>query len=92
MFVTFNFKISNTFKEWSDFYDNDIAEKKDIIASLGIKPVFRAFNVDSPEDVIICWETPNKAIIEQFMAENEANIAKSGHIIESTVLSFFDDA
>lgn len=92
MLVTFNFKISNTFKEWSDFYDADVAEKKDIIASLGIKPLFRASNADRPDEVIICWETPGREVIEAFMAENEANIAQSGHIIESTVLNFFDQA
>ena len=90
MIVTFNFKISNTFKEWSDFYDNDVSEKRDIIASLGIKPLFRANNVERPDEVIIAWETPSRDVIDAFMAQNEANIAKSGHILESTVLSFFD--
>lgn len=90
MLVVFNFKISNTFKEWADFYDNDINAKKEIIASLGITPLFRATNADKPDEVIICWETPNREIIEQFMAENEADISQSGHIIESTTLSFFN--
>lgn len=90
MIVVFNFKISNSFREWSAFYDNDISTKKDIIASLGITPLFRATNADHPDEVIICWETPNREIIEQFMADNEGDIAQSGHILESTTLSFFN--
>ena len=89
MIATFSFKISNSFDEWAAFYDNDISEKKDLLESLSIKPMFRASNVDAPDEVIICWETPNREIIEDFMAQNEANIAQSGHSIESTTLKFF---
>ena len=89
MIATFSFKISNSFDEWANFYDNDINEKKDLLASLGIKPMFRASNVDDPNEVILCWETPSREIIEEFLTVNEANIAQSGHIIESTTLKFF---
>ena len=62
------FRISNSFEEWSKNFDSHLKIQK----AAGMTPLFRGPHENDPQKVCIV------------MQENEAEILKSGHILETT--------
>jgi|TARA_B110000495_G_C22386639_1_gene249087 hypothetical protein len=80
--LTFN--ITNSFDEWVKSYDGSI----DLQKQAGITCLFRGVDKEDPSKVCAVMQAAPGAM-DGFMASNAEMIAKSGHILESTVASVF---
>ena len=76
--LTFN--VSNTFDECLTHFESD----SEIQAVAGIFPLFRSPHEDDTQKVYIVIQTEDDSKLEAFMAENEAVILESGHLLETT--------
>ena len=74
------FKISNTFDEWVQHFESH----REMQAAAGITPLFRGPHEDDPQKVCIVMQIEDDLKLEAFMAENEASILESGHLLEPT--------
>ena len=74
------FKISNTFEEWVQHFESHREMQK----AAGITPLFRGPHEDDLQTVCIVMQIEDDSKLEAFMAENEAAILESGHLLETT--------
>ena len=78
------FTITTSFKEWSTVYDESAPVQKDA----GITSLYRGVSKDDPSKVCAVMQAA-PGVMEQFIADNSAMIAASGHVLESTVSQVF---
>ena len=57
---------------------------REMQAAAGITPLFRGPHEDDPQKVCIVMQIEDDTKLEAFMAENEASIVESGHLLETT--------
>ena len=76
--MTFN--ISNTFEEWVETFD----QHRETQAAAGMTPLFRGPHEDDPRKGCVVIQLEDDAKVAAFMAENEASILESGHILHTT--------
>ena len=76
--MTFN--ISSTFEEWANNFDSH----RKIQAAAGITPLFRGPHENDPQKVCVVLQVEDEEKVAAFMAENEAAILDSGHLLETT--------
>ena len=74
------FKISNTFEEWVKHFESH----HEMQAAAGITQLFRGAHEDDPQKVCTVMQIEDDSKLEGFMAENEALILESGHLLETT--------
>ena len=74
------FKISNTFSEWAKNFDSH----RELQAAAGMTPLFRGPHEDDPQKVCVVIQVEDDSKVAAFMAENEAAILESGHLLETT--------
>ena len=74
------FRISNSFEEWATHFDSHLEIQK----AAGMMPLFRGSHEDDPQKVCIVIQISDDAKADAFMQEHEAEILKSGHILETT--------
>ena len=74
------FRISNSFEEWSKNFDSHLEIQK----AAGMTPLFRGPHENDPQKVCIVIQIEDDEKADKFMQENEAEILKSGHILETT--------
>ena len=74
------FRISNSFEEWSKNFDSHLKIQK----AAGMTPLFRGPHENDPQKVCIVIQIEDDEKADIFMQENEAEILKSGHILETT--------
>ena len=72
--MTFN--INNTFEEWVKNFDSH----RELQAAAGMTPLFRGPH----EDDRVVIQVEDDAKVAAFMAENEASILESGHLLHTT--------
>jgi hypothetical protein len=78
------FTIATTFDEWAKAYDGSL----DLQRQAGITSLFRGAHKDDPTTcVAILQAAPGK--LNEFMAANAEMVAKSGHVLESTVITTY---
>jgi len=78
------FSINKPFEEWVTTYDSSASLQE----AAGIKSLFRGVSKEDPTKVCAVMQA-QAGVMEQFIAENAAMIASSGHILESTVSQVF---
>ena len=76
--MTFN--ISNTFEEWVENFDSH----RELQAAAGMTPLFRGPHEDDPQKVCVVIQVEDDSKVAAFMAENEASILESGHLLHTT--------
>ena len=74
------FRISNSFEEWVKNFDSYLEIQK----AAGMTPLFRGPHENDPQKVCIVIQIEDDEKADKFMQENEAEILKSGHILETT--------
>jgi len=74
------FRISNSFEEWANNFDSHLEIQK----AAGMTPLFRGPHEHDPQKVCIVIQIEDDEKADKFMQENEAEILKSGHILETT--------
>ena len=74
------FRISNSFEEWAKNFDSHLEIQK----AAGTTPLFRGPHENDPQKVCIVIQIEDDEKADKFMQENEAEILKSGHILETT--------
>ena len=74
------FRISNSFEEWAKNFDSHL----EIQQAAGMTPLFRGPHENDPQKVCIVIQIADDEKADKFMQENEAEILKSGHILETT--------
>ena len=74
------FRISNSFEEWA----KNFASHLEIQKAAGMTPLFRGPHENDPQKVCIVIQIEDDEKADKFMQENEAEILKSGHILETT--------
>ena len=74
------FRISNRFEDWAKNFDSHLAIQK----AAGMTPLFRGPHENDPQKVCIVIQIEDDEKADKFMQENEAEILKSGHILETT--------
>ena len=74
------FRISNSFEEWAKNFDSHLEIQK----AAGMMPLFRGPHENDPQKVCIVIQIEDDEKADKFMQENEAEILKSGHILETT--------
>ena len=74
------FRISNTLNELMNHFEFH----REMQVAAGITPLFRGPHEDDPQKVCIVMQIEDDSKLEVFMAENEASILESGHLLETT--------
>jgi len=74
------FRISNSFEEWEKKFDSHVEIQKDA----GMTHLFSGAHEKEPQKVCIVIQIEDDEKADKFMQENEAEILKSGHILETT--------
>ena len=74
------FKISNDFNEWEQhFY-----AAQPMARQAGIIELFHGMANDDPQTCFVLCHVPSKSAMDKFFEEAGEEVAKSGHILEST--------
>ena len=63
----FTFKIESTFDEWAAIFDSEEAVKRH--SEFEIKPLFRGFNKEDPQKVIVIHQAP-EGNVQKFVEAN----------------------
>ena len=80
-----NFSIRNSFKEWARSYDASIPGQK----MAGITSLSRGCNIEDPSHVCAIM-LAKPGVIEAFIKDNVELIKSSGHILETTKISVYE--
>ena len=79
-YALIKFKISNDFSEWEQaFY-----AAQPMARSAGIIELFHGRVEDDPQTCFVLCHVPSKEAMDSFFAQAGEEVAKSGHILEST--------
>ena len=83
-YALFKFKIINSFSEWEQaFYASHLWQEK-----LDWLNFFYGMSEEDPQTVHVLVHVHSKESMDKFMQEAGEDIAKSGHILESTEVTF----
>jgi len=86
-YALIKFKISNDFSEWEQaFY-----AAQPMARSAGIIELFHGMAEDDPQTCFVLCHVPSKEAMDSFFAEAGAEVAKSGHILESTEVTMLSN-
>ena len=82
-----NFEISNTFSEWEAvFYTHQPRARQ-----AGIYVIYHGCEADNPKKCVVVARATSPEAMDSFFQENAEDVAASGHIIESTEVTFYND-
>ena len=83
-YALLKFKINNSFSEWEQaFYSSQPMARK-----VGLIELFHGMSEEDPQTVVVLVHVHSKEAMDKFMQEAGEEIAKSGHIMESTEVTF----
>ena len=83
-YALLKFKINNSFSEWEQaFYASQPMARK-----AGLIELFHGMSEEDPQNVHVLVHVHSKEVMDKFMQEAGEDIAKSGHIMESTEVTF----
>ena len=88
--TVFDFKISKSFKEWSEVYDseNNIA----MLKAAGITSIFRGLNKEDPSRAIVVFQAEEGLAMSMWKnPEAKVMIEASGHIYNETTITQWID-
>ena len=79
-YALIKFKINNEFFEWEQaFYGAQPMARK-----AGIIELFHGMTEDDPQTCLVLAHVPSKEAMDKFFENAGEEVAKSGHILEST--------
>ena len=79
-YALIKFKINNDFAEWEQaFYVSQPMARKS-----GIIELFHGMTEDDPQTCFVLAHVPSKEAMDNFFENAGEEVAKSGHILEST--------
>lgn len=80
------FEISNTYEEWEPgFYAAQPTARK-----AGIYDLAHGYDPENPNKCMVVVQAPSVEALQEFFDKNVEAVAASGHIIESTLISFYN--
>ena len=83
-YALLKFKINNSFSEWEQaFYASQPMARK-----AGLIELFHGMSEEDPQTVHVLVHVHSKESMDKFMQEAGEDIAKSGHVLESTEVTF----
>ena len=82
--TVFTFTISNTFEEWSTFFDSKDSIQK--LKEFNIKPIFRGKNKEDSQKVIVIHQAPD-GNLQKFFEKYGSWIATHGINVSSIEVS-----
>lgn len=81
------FKINNDFDDWEQaFYAHQPMARKE-----GILELFHAKQADDPSSVAVLMTANSFEVFDEFMKNAAEDIAASGHILESTEVTLYEN-
>ena len=84
-FALLQFKINNTFEEWeTTFYDAQNPARK-----MGINSISHGHQSDDPKKVFVLMMLEESDTWSKFYYENLGLIQSSGHILDSTKVTYY---
>ena len=82
-----NFEISNTFAEWeAEFYTHQSRARQ-----AGIHELYHGYDAENPKKCVVVARAISPEAMDAFFQANSEDVAASGHIIESTQVTFYND-
>ena len=82
-YALIKFKISNDFYEWEEsFY-----AAQPMARQAGIIELFHGMTDDDPQTYFVLCHVPSKEATDKFFQDAGEQVAKSGHILESTEMT-----
>ena len=86
-YALIKFKISNDFSDWDQaFYD-----AQPMARQAGIIELFHDRCDDDPQTCFVLCHVSSKEAMDQFFAKAGEQVAKSGHILESTEVTMLNN-
>ena len=86
-YALIKFKISNDFNEWEQsFYT-----AQPMARQAGIIELFHGMTDDDPQTCFVLCHVPSKDAMDKFFEEAGEEVAKSGHILESTEVTMLNN-
>ena len=86
-FALLQFKINNTFEEWeTTFYNAQNPARK-----MGINSISHGHQPDDPKKVFVLMMMEKSDTWSKFYSENRGLIESSGHILESTIVTYYEN-
>ena len=86
-FAFVKFKINNDFYDWEKaFYSSQPLARK-----AGMLELFHGFQSDDPSSYAVLTSIESQEKMDEFMKEAGDEIAKSGHVLESTEVTFYEN-
>ena len=86
-FALLQFKINNTFEEWeTTFYNAQNPARK-----MGINSISHGHQSDDPKEIFVLMMLEESDSWSKFYDENNALVESSGHILESTKITYFEN-
>lgn len=86
-FVFAKFKINNDFYDWEQsFYSN-----QPMARDAGILELFHAKQADDPSSVAVLMTASSFEVVDEFMKNAAEDITASGHILESTEVTKYEN-
>ena len=83
-YALLKFKINNSFSEWEQaFYASQPMARK-----AGLTELFHGKSEEDPQTVNVLIHIHSKEAMDKFIQEAVEDIAESGHIMESTEVTF----
>ena len=86
-FALLQFKINNTFEEWeTTFYNAQNPARK-----MGINSISHGHQSDDPKEVFVLMMLEESDTWSKFYSENQGLIESSGHILDSTKVTYYEN-
>ena len=76
-----SFRINGPFDKWAKGFDSKEAAK--LHQTNGIKPLYRGFRLDDPNQVIVIHQS-EPGVIERVLTNNKEMIESTGHLMRTT--------
>ena len=88
--TVFDFKISKSFKEWSEVYDSE--NNRAMLKAAGITSIFRGLNKEDPSRAIVVFQAEEGVAMSMWdNPEAKVMIESSGHIYNETTITQWID-
>ena len=86
-FALLQFKIKNTFEEWeATFYNAQNPARK-----MGINSISHGHQADDPQELFVLMMLEESDTWSKFYDENQDLIESSGHILDSTKVTYYEN-
>ena len=86
-YALIKFKINNHFYDWEQAFYSHQPKARDA----GILELFHAKQADDPSSVAVLMTASSFELFDEFMKNAEEDIASSGHILESTEVTLYEN-